>query len=299
MENTESTTVDSGTTQDGQQEYVPVNQASDEDIAAFLAGNAKPETETEPESEQAADTQVTAQSDTAEEQTKDSEEEKPEVVSKQEYDRLVAMYRQSELFNKRRSTEIGDLRKALKEANAKLEKSLEDEYVDDPKKAINTALKLKENQQKLEQLDQEDEAIQYRQKAQAVVTAHVKEEDWNLDAMTQALSTDGLPPEYITTFRTDPLSAAMPETLIQLAKRARAEQALRALVPYAKKLEEEVKKLRGAPQKVAEGIEKALRQATPTMTASPGSSADTKDIGLKNPSAMTDAEIKEFLKAKK
>jgi hypothetical protein len=97
----------------------------------------------------------------------------------------------------------------------------------------------------------------------------------------------------------NPYRGALPETLIQLAKRATAEKKVRELestlqqiVPYTQKLLEERKT---APQNVLKNVSTAMRQA-PQVTASAGGTGQFGANRNVDPALMSDQELQEFLK---
>jgi len=153
-------------------------------------------------------------------------------------------------------------------------------------------------QSKIEQLDAEETALITQHQAQVLLAAHVGQEV-DVDGIGQALLSDGMPPEFVEQFKRNPYSAALPETLIQLAKRAQAEKkiremesALQQLVPYTKKLLEERTAL---PQHVLKNVSTALRQA-PQVTGSAGGTGQLGGGRAIDPSLMSDVELEEFLK---
>lgn len=274
-------------------EYVDLPDASDEDIAAFLenAGNEESQAPVAPQ-----------QADPAQQETEaEQPEEEPKVEqaqSKQDNEAIREQLKQQELFIKRRNSEIGELRRQLKTAQEQLQTTLDEKFYESPTQALADARKIEMAQQKLSELDAEEQALTNQHQAQVLLAHHVGG-DVDLEAIGQSLVADGMPQEFVEQFKRNPYQAALPETLIQLAKRASAEkrvrqmeEALQQLVPYTQKLLEERKQL---PQHVLKNVSSALRQA-PQVTGSAGGTGQLGGNRAVDPSMMSDAELMEFLK---
>lgn len=292
MESSDITTAED--TQEGTSpEYVDLPDASDEDIAAFLENAARQESEPKV---------VTQQADPAQQQTKaEQPEEEPKVEeakSKPDMEAIRRQLEQQELFIKRRNSEIGELRKQLKAVEERLQTTLDEKFYESPTQALAQARQIEMTQQKLSELDAEEQALTNQHQAQILLAHHVGG-DVDLEAIGESLMADGMPQDFVEQFKRNPYSAALPETLIQLAKRASAERkvrqmedALQQLVPYTQKLLEERKQL---PQHVLKNVSTALRQA-PQVTGSAGGVGQVGGNRLADPSSWSDAEIMEFLK---
>lgn len=292
METGEVTTAED--TQEGTSpEYVELPDATDEDISVFLENSEK--MESEPQVAQ-------PQADPAQQKTEAKQpEEEPEVEqaqSKQDPEVLREQLKQQELFIKRRNSEIGELRKQLKAAQEKLQTTLDEKFYESPTQALMQARQIEMAQQKINELDAEEQALTNQHQAQVLLAHHVGG-DVDIEAIGESLMADGMPHEFVEQFKRNPYQSALPETLIQLAKRASAErkvrqmeEALQQLVPYTQKLLEERKQL---PQHVLKNVSSALRQA-PQVTGSAGGTGQYGGNRAIDPSMMSDAELMEFLK---
>lgn len=292
MENGDVTTAED-TQQGTSPEYVDLPDASDEDIAAFLENSGKEESQAQVAPQQTDP----AQQQTEAEQPKEEEEVK-QAQSKVDPEVLREQLKQQELFIKRRNSEIGELRKQLKAAQEKLQTTLDEKFYESPTQALMQARQIEMAQQKINELDAEEQALTNQHQAQVLLAHHVGG-DIDIEAIGQSLLADGMPQQFVEQFKANPYSAALPETLIQLAKRASAEQkvrqmeeALNQLVPYTQKLLEERKQL---PQHVLKNVSSALRQA-PQVTGSAGGTGLVGGNRAIDPSMMSDAELMEFLK---
>ena len=293
MENSDITTAEA--TQEGTSpEYVDLPEASDEDIAAFLE-NARKESLQAPAEPQ--------QTDPAPQQTKvDSPKEEPkaesEPVSKEAFEAFKKRVEGQELLIKRRTSEIGELKRQLKEVKDHLSTSLDEKFYESPTQALADARKIEMAQQKIQELEAEEQSLTNAHQAQVLLAHHVGE-DVDLEAIGESLRSDGMPDEFVQQFVRNPYQSALPETLIQLAKRASAEkkvrqmeEALQQLVPYTQKLLEERKQL---PQHVLKNVSSALRQA-PQVTGSAGGTGQLGKSRAVEPASWSDTEIDEFLK---
>lgn len=292
MESSDVTTAED--TQEGTSpEYVDLPDATDEDISAFLE-NAGKEESVAPVAPQ--------QADPAQQQNKaEQPEEEPEVEeakAKPDMEAIRRQLEQQELFIKRRNSEIGELRKQLKAAQEKLQTTLDETFYESPTQALAQARQIEMTQQKLSELDAEEQALTNQHQAQILLAHHVGGEV-DIEAIGESLMADGMPQEFVEQFKRNPYNSALPETLIQLAKRASAErkvrqmeEALNQLVPYTQKLLQERKQL---PQHVLKNVSSALRQA-PQVTGSAGGTGLIGGNKAIDPSMMSDAELMEFLK---
>ncbi len=302
-------------TPSGQTESAPqIESMSDSDLDAILGGLGTETTETkqqeaapQPEAEEApAEANTTEEAPKEETQAEDPPVKLQEEATEPEGDpkaeegeraqreqELLARIEQQERFIQRRSNEIGQLRTELRAANERLKTALKDRFDEDPEAAVEDKLAIKENEAKLKRLDVEEQSLVQRHQAQKLLSRYVKPEEVSVEDMAESLKSDQLPDEFVGAFRADPYGSALPETLVQLAKRARAEKLLKAVVGYAKKLEGEVAQLKKAPQQVMKKVEQAAR-SSPQLTGNSGSSA--ANLSTKAPHLMTDEELDAFLK---
>lgn len=282
-------------------EYVDLHEASDEDISAFLENADKFDSQAEGEDEQAEPAQQTQTE--AVEPPKEEPKEEPKVeqaVSKQDIEALKKQLDGQELLIKRRTSELGELKRQFQQFIEQTQKTLDEKFYESPTQALADARKIEMAQQKIKELDAEEQSLTNSHQAQVLLAHHVGTDGFDVEAISESLAADGLPGEFIEHFKRNPYQSTLPETLIQLAKRAQAEkkvrqmeEALNQLVPYTQKLLEERKQL---PQHVLKNVHSALRQS-PQVTASAGGTGQVQSGKTVDPSSMTDAEIKEFLES--
>jgi hypothetical protein len=284
------------TTQEGtSQEFVELHEASDDDIEAFL--NSSESEEQVPVEQPQADpeAQTEQKSDPLPE-----EQKKPQAqVSREDYEALSKRVEGQELLLKRRTSDLAEVKKQLREFITQNTQNLDEQWLESPTQAYAKARQVEMAQQKLQEAEAEEEALTNAHQAQVLLEHHVGQDNLDLQAIAQSLAEDGMPQEFVQTFVRNPYQAALPETLIQLAKRASAEkkvrameQALQQLVPYTKQLLEERKAL---PQNVLKNVSSALRQS-PQVTAAAGGTGQAGGPRSVDPSLMSDSELEEFLK---
>lgn len=293
MESNEVTTAED--TQAGTSpEYVDLPDATDDDIAAFLENSGKEESQAQVAPQQADP----AQQETIAEPPKGEPEVEEQAISKQDFEALKKKLEGQELLIKRRTSEIGEIKRQLKAFIDNASQNLDEKFYESPTQALQQARQLEMAQQKLREVDAEEQSLTNAHQAQVLLAHHVGG-DIDVEAIGQSLLSDGMPENFVAEFVKNPYQAALPETLIQLAKRASAEkkvrqmeEALQQLVPYTQKLLEERKQL---PQHVLKNVQSALRQA-PQVTGSAGGTGQLGGNRAVDPSLMTDAELMEFLK---
>jgi hypothetical protein len=296
MENSDVT--NSEVTQQGTSpEYVELHEASDDDISAFLEGAPNRES-AQPQAEPQQQADPVKQETQAE---PPQEEPKPQdaVVSKEELEAIRRQLEGQELLLKRRTSEIGELKRQFREFVEQKSQNLDEKFLESPTEALKQARQVEMAQQKLQELEAEEQNLTNVHQAQVLLAHHVGPDGLDAEAIAQSLSDDQMPQEFIQSFLKNPYQAALPETLIQLAKRASAEkkarqmeEALQQLVPYTQKLLEERKQL---PQHVLKNVQSALRQA-PQVTGSAGGTGQLGGNRAVDPALMSDQELQEFLK---
>jgi hypothetical protein len=284
------------TTQEGtSQEFVELHEASDEDIEAFLSGSEELEQAPVEQPQADPEAQTEQKSDPLPEQPK-----KPEAqVSREDYEALRKRVEGQELLLKRRTSDLAEVKKQLREFIAHNTQNLDEQWLESPTQAYAKARQVEMAQQKLQEAEAEEEALTNAHQAQVLLQHHVGQDKFDVEAVAQSLIEDGMPEEFIKTFVSNPYQAALPETLIQLAKRASAEKKVREMekviqqiVPYTRQLLEERKQL---PQNVLKNVSSALRQS-PQVTGSAGGTGQAAGNRAVDPSLMSDSELEEFLK---
>jgi len=212
---------------------------------------------------------------------------------------ILQQLKQQELFIQRRNNEIGQLRQQLREANAKLQERLDERFMESPSAAMRDQAQIQQNEQRLQGLESEEQQIHRVHNAQKVFFSHIKPEDAGLDEMAQCLVDDGVPQDFVIAFKQNPWTTAAPETLVHLARRARAEKVLAQVVVYAKQLKAENEKLKGQPQQMLNKVQQALRTTPQVSAATGGSAAEASPEMPTDLTEWTSEQIDEFLKRSK
>lgn len=278
-------------------EYVDLHEASDDDIAAFLenVGNE----DVAPQEAQSPSDPAPKPEPKAEPPQEEPKVEPVEPVSKADFEAFKKQFQGQELLLKRRTSELGELRRQFQQFVEQTQKTLDEKFYESPTQALADARKIEMAQAKIKEIDAEEQSLTNAHQAQVLLAHHVGPEGLDVEAISESLASDGLPSDFIDHFKRNPYQSTLPETLIQLAKRASAEkkarqmeEALNQLVPYTQKLLEERKQL---PQHVLKNVHSALRQS-PQVTASAGGTGQVGGSRSVEPALMSDAELEEFLK---
>jgi hypothetical protein len=273
-------------------EEVELSAASDTDIEAFLSSLKVPEVQKAPE------TQEEAKDDKTRDTVPQAEiDNSPAATTEQlaaKNAQLREALRKQTQFAQMRSTEIGELRKQLRQINMELKGGISEKIIEDPESAIDAKLQIKANEEKLRELDNEESSVRARHDAMHIVTTHLPPEQFDIDGMAGALVRDGFTPDDVRPFIVDPFGFADAPTLIHLAKRVNAEKALVEVANYAKKLEVEITKLRNKPDSILQNIQNATSSKQMTA-ASGGGSSMASNVNL-NPSVMSDLELDSYIK---
>lgn len=281
------------------QGVVAIPEASDADLEAFLES-----AQTEAE-EDAGEDEVAEQKSAEPVKPAPTQDTNPDEVklTKKDYEELVAridkqksQIDQQELFIKRRSSELGEARRQLRERNAALQDGLEEKHIANPREAIQAELEIRENAKQIQDLDNQETRLNTVVESQRMFAHYANPEEANDDDMAQALLDDGIPPDAVQAFKQNKHEFAAPETLIQLHRRARAEKALKAVLGYAQHLFNENKKLAGKPGEVLNKVEAELRKG-PQITGAHSQTASGRRAAI-NPadlSKVSDKELEELL----
>ena len=285
-----STTEGEGQTQDDG--LVEITDATDEELESFLAKDAESPSEESQEPEQEEEAPAPKEEPTPEEK----EEEGP---SKEELEEKLTRARKAlkdaQSFIARRSQELGELRKALREKRDLLASNLDDKFTEDPKAAVEDRLNISKLDEALGQVETEDRSLQGVAQAQQLVHSYIEPEEFDIEAMADCLRRDGIDESYVDAFASNPYARAQGDTLIQLHFRAKAEKALKQLVPYTKKIKAELETLRAKSIDVDKL--NAVMKTTPSVNGARGQSSSSSRKTNLNPLTMSDAEIDAFLNA--
>lgn len=289
---------DSGVVETGDtsEDYVPVEEADYEDLTAFLASG-DPKEEAQPE--QVATTEK--KPDSGPEFVKAAElPESP--VPQEDYEKLRTKFEQQELFLKRRSSEIGELRRQLKEAHTKLSEVLPDKWQESPQEAFQMQQKVNEIDKNLADLDAEEERTVTEIRGRQILETHLKPEERDIQPVLEMLAEDGMPEDFIRQFAENRLAVARPETIVHMHKRAAREKMLKQMIPAVQKLlaeNQELKKLKGeTTSRVAEKLQRELKRSPQMAASQPTSSVASDDVSAVDFSQMDEAQLNEFLRRK-
>lgn len=300
MENNETQAIES--TQSGPtQEYVALEEARDADLDAFLETATKEEfAPSQPQVTEATEPKQEEKRETQPEKQPDLEVPPDNQVTRKDFEALKKQLDGLELINKRRTSELAETKRQLKSFIEAQSANLKDKWVVDPDEAYKASRQIERAEEKLEAVEKEEQTLVSSTQARQLIATHVGPE-FDVGAMVESLKADGMPEQYLHSFVQDPYSAALPETLIQLAKRGVAERELvktktdmAKLVAFTKQLLEEKNK---APTDVLKKITSAMNQ-TPSITAANGGTGHPDRTGNVDPSLMNDEELDEFLRSK-
>lgn len=285
-------------------EYVALHEAADEDIDAYLKKVEAEMTDLAQAPEEEGDddaSPIDSDEEVPDEKEEEKEAETPksqEEHTKEELEAKLAQnekrLKQVEEFVQRRNTEVGNLRKQIRELSATLRERI-DENVD-PKEVVEDTLKLKALEAKDQELESEVANLNKQHSAAQMLEKFAPGWTGLVDEMANTMAEDGIDERAVQAFKSNPLSFAHGETLVVLANRAKERQALRQLFAITKKVVEENRKLKGKPHRVIEGVEKALKQIPSINGKLPGGSQGMDRIRRIDPTRMSDSELDEYLK---
>lgn len=229
------------------------------------------------------------------EEEPEKKQEPPKQPSQEEYEKLLKQLEHAKMLRGRHSQELGELRKQLREANARLQENLKDVYDDDPVEGTNRLLKIQENERRIKELDEQDSDAERVIRNQQIFFNFVRPEETNVEEMAETLERVGIPQPFIQQFKADPFRAANPESLVFIAKLAQAEKLILRAANHIKQQQSEIETLRKKPEQVLTKVQQAMKQK-PQITGSAGSSSAKEAIRNLNPVLMSDAELEESLR---
>lgn len=300
----ESVTVESGPTEsegaDGLLE-ISVEEATDAEISSYLeeaSANEWNQSEAQPRTAESSPEQgKDQQGATPQPEPQKSAETPPTLESQAETIRRQAdEIAKQEKFIKRRSTEIGELRKQNRELQARLEAQAKEVEIDNPREAARIDRQLEEAKRLESRLQDEQGHLDRVQEAMQVIPRYVKPEHFDVQAMKDELKEVGMPEEFIKEF--DPYTSAHPETVVFLARSAFLGKAFKQILPAAQAVFEENKRLKeqlkGKGQQVLDGVQKALRKPQPMSASTTVASVPDRNPDI-DPTSMSDAELQAYL----
>jgi hypothetical protein len=294
-----SDAVEEGTSDLNDDGLVEVSEATDADLEAFLQADQEGVAEESQDHPQEASEPTPVLEKQEQPKAEEPPQEAPKAPSVEELEAVKARLAQAEKYAKQRGTEIGELRKALRESIAAMDAQARDLEMDNPREAARLDREIDADKAKEFKLQQEEERLARVHDAYQTVPRYVKPEEMDVEAIRAELLQDGLQPEWVGQFIPNMFEQALPETLIHLAKRAYYGKIIRALVPELQKRDARIAELesksRGKGENILSGIKKAASSPPPLTTAS-----SATQISGRAPSVpldqMTDAELDSYLK---
>jgi len=306
----ETETETTGTTE--QPETVSVEEATEEEIDAAMRDLlAQEEAQGEqPEPEETATAKQEAKPEPKPEEEKKPSQEEKFTLTREQWDDLQRRLEKNEKQTqsqeqllKRRQTELGDIRKVLRERIDGLKKGLEEKELTSPREVVKDTLAIQEAEKKLDDVDAEEARLTQAVQTEQIVKHYCNFDEAGIEDMAEALAQDGFDENYVKAFKQTPWFAGSADALIHLHRRARAEKALKVVLPYAKnlfeenkKLKDEASKLRKAPADVLTKVEQALK-TQPQVTGANGGAASGKSKTLSpgDITRLSDKELDELL----
>lgn len=295
VEETPTNTTESGTTEtDGLENPY---EMSDEDLERILQGESEEgkasngtaeKTAIQPDSKQATPPEQ-------DQEGSPSKEEPSKEVTREEFDKQQRQLEGLELLVQRRTSDLATLRNKLAEVNDKLRKTLKEKFEESPEQALDIRDKIKENEALIAEAQTEEEQLSQVVEKQKLVSRYVKPGEVSEDDVVATLVGDGIPEQAARQYVKNPYVVSDPQTIIHLHNRAKAEAALRKLIPLTKALYDERKKSKNGAADVMKEIDRVARQ-TPHLTAASSGTVKASKSPNVDPAEMTDAEIEEFLK---
>ena len=283
------------------EEMVKITDATEDDLDAFLNENEYREGEDVSENVEEEAQPV----DPSEQQKQDEgiqEEPQIDVAAEQEkmqqnLERFRKQVEGQEILMQRQISKIAELKRQLIGMNQELLQSIGDKQLEDPRSAELDRMRLNQNQQQINQLEDEERRLAQRSNFMQAVTRYIPPTEMpQIDELCECLKADGLDDSQLVEFRKDP--SRMPvSTFIQLQRRARAEKAFSKMIPTLKQLVEENNNLKAAlkngRRNVLNGVEKAARQNPSVTNARPSNSEVPSFVDV---TKLSDAELDDLLR---
>lgn len=297
-------------------DMVAVEEASDEDLHAFLndakskgAFNREEEEGDDDEEAEAPARQTRQKSpekkeDDSEGDEKEEEETPSESVTmtRAEYERLQGdlaknekLVKHKEQFIQSKLSELKGTKKQLLELKAQLESKLEDSFAESPAKGLKEHQQIQEIEQNIEALDNQESLMNHVTHTHEYVRQHVDLEKVQVDDVRDALKEKGATDEYIEAFVKNPYAHATGDALIHFFDAVQYRSVLKRLVPAFKKMAEENKSLKAKPHKLMQQISKSA-ESSPQITGKSGNANGRRGIADVDPTKLSDTDLKELAK---
>lgn len=224
-----------------------------------------------------------------------------------ENERLKKQNESKELFIQHRGNELGKLKadnaeltRRLTAARDQLASGLEDRFAENPVQASNDRDKIKEIDEQITAVTEQEKVAAKIVQAQTLFLRHVDTEKVSIDDLAEVLRSDGIPEEYIPHFKANPWTFTTEEALVQMGKRAmdkkgflEADNDRRLLARHVLHLNSEIEKLKGKPRAVMSQVQRNLNQPQAVTSASTSTPRAARDL---DPTRMTTAELDAALK---
>lgn len=283
------------------EEFVSIEEAADADLDSYLS-----EGEKEPEPKPAE-----SQPEKKLEQPQPKKAEAPQTpdpakadapVSAEVHRKTLERLRAQELYNDRRGTEIGELRKQLRERDERLAQLTSKEaWIEDPQEAHKAQRERDKVTDNLSALDEEEQQLQAELVGKKIVANHLTPEEYDVDTAAAMLAEDGVSENFLNAFRANPLQTVYPETLVHIMKRAQLQTVLKKIIPATKKLLDDYNALKQQNveqgTKTARQIQKNLSQPAGLNGSTATASASIEDAAATDFSDMSSAQLDEFLQS--
>lgn len=286
-------------------EYVSIDDASEEDLDAYLEKASSVEFSKTTETQSAADVGL----DEEQEQEEGTEGQSPEDkvtpedekdVLQKKLDKQVQHNKNLEQFINRQANEIGNLRKELQGSiQGRLERLESGEL--SRREEILEQSTLGKEQSALEELDVREAELSTTATNFQVVKAYLGETELPVSEIAEVFRLDGIPEEGIREFAANPYMVPG-STLVQAAKRAELLRDAKKIYAIATKLLEENKQLKvrtkKQPGEVLKKIDSALK-TSPGLNGSTGGGSSQSKLSGKDINSMSDSELDAFLESAK
>jgi len=211
-------------------------------------------------------------------------EVKTEVADPEEVARLAKQTADKEAFIQRQAAEIGGLRKQAEILRQQLEsvnpEAISEQYYENPAEAVNQVLAIREQQSRLQNIEQQAAM----KENEGLTKAYVPDFDNLIDDISETLAEMKFAPEAIRDFKINPYETHA-SVLVNLAERAR-------LSKENKALKAEIETLKKAPDLALKKVEQAARQVITSATGKPGAKGILAKPQIAN---MSTAEIEAAL----
>lgn len=235
-----------------------------------------------------------------------SQEEVQAILANQ--DKQKRQLDEKELFIQRQGNELGKLRSEyantrtqLSALRAQLANGLEERFSENPLQASNDRDRIREIDQAVATLDQNESRADNIVKAQTFFLKHVDTNQVSPDDIAELLrNVDGLPENAVAQFKANPWEWAPPEALVQMGKRAmemknavQADADRRLLAKHVLAQNAEIERLKGRPAQLVNTLQRNINQPPPVTSASTVSARSSMEL---DPTRMSRKELDDALK---